>query len=229
MPSTASGRSPSLTTPCRGAQPSLTSATSFEGTPVFLKDVADFSEGWAPRQGVVSEGDRPDAVEGIVLMRRGENPSMVLASLRQQLEVINARLGADGAQVSAFYDRTELVNTTLETVGHNLLEGALLVTLVLFVFLLDLRAAVVVAALIPLSLLASFIYLHLRGMSANLLSMGAVDFGVIVDGGVVIIESILSRLALRDAAEQALTVHERIRPATVAVVRPTGFALLIII
>ena len=102
----------------------------------------------------------------------------------------------DGVKLDPFYDRTDLVGITLRTVGHNLLEGAVLVTLVLFVFLLDLRAALVVATLIPLSLLTSFIYLHLRGMSANLLSMGAVDFGIIVDGGVVIIEAILARLAL---------------------------------
>ncbi len=200
-----------------------------QGTPVLLRNVADVSEGWAPRQGVVSRGDQLDAVEGIVLMRRGENPSVVLAALRGQLEAINARLEPDGAKVEAFYDRTELVNTTLESVGHNLLEGAVLVTLVLFVFLLDLRAALVVSALIPLSLLTSFIYLKLRGMSANLLSMGAVDFGVIVDGGVVIIESILTRLSHHDAHEASLTVTERIRRATTAVVRPTVFALLIII
>jgi cobalt-zinc-cadmium resistance protein CzcA len=200
-----------------------------QGTPVFLKAVADVTEGWSPRQGVVSNGDRADSVEGIVLMRRGENPSVVLAALRGQLEAVNARLAPDGAHVEAFYDRTDLVATTLNTVGHNLLEGALLVTLVLFIFLLDLRAALVVAALIPLSLLASFIYLRSRGMSANLLSMGAVDFGVIVDGGVVIIESIVARLSLSTPAEDALTMPERIRRATVAVVRPTVFALLIII
>ncbi|MBF5041150.1 efflux RND transporter permease subunit [Aggregicoccus sp. 17bor-14] len=200
-----------------------------EGTPVFLQDVADVSEGWAPRQGVVSVGSQLDAVEGIVLMRRGENPSVVLSRLRTQVEAVNARLAVDGASIEPFYDRTDLVSTTLRSVGHNLLEGAVLVTLVLFVFLLDLRAALVVAVLIPLSLLASFIYLKLRGMSANLLSMGSVDFGVIVDGGVVIIESILTRLSHDEARDAGLTATERIRRATIAVVRPTVFALLIII
>ncbi|MGZ6078955.1 MAG: efflux RND transporter permease subunit, partial [Myxococcaceae bacterium] len=107
------------------------------------------------------------------------------------------------------------------------LEGAVLVTLVLFVFLLDLRAALVVGTLIPLSLLTSFIYLHLRGMSANLLSMGAVDFGVIVDGGVVIVEAILARMALASRRNEG--VEQTIREATRSVVRPTVFALLIII
>jgi len=201
-----------------------------QGTPVFLEQVADVSFGWAPRQGVVSRNAQPDSVEGIVLMRRGQNPSEVLARLREELTHINARLADDGAKVDPFYDRTDLVNTTLKTVGRNLLEGALLVTLVLFVFLLDLRAALVVAALIPLSLAASFIYLSLRGMSANLLSMGAVDFGVIVDGGVVIIEAIVSRLSRpEDAEDGPATPLERIRRATLSVVRPTVFALLIII
>ena len=109
------------------------------------------AEGWAPRQGVVSRGDQLDAVEGIVLMRRGENPSVVLArAARRGRARSNARLAADGrARSTPFYDRTELVDTTLQTVGHNLLEGALLVTLVLFVFLLDLRAALIVGGADP--------------------------------------------------------------------------------
>lgn len=205
-----------------------------DGTPVFLRDVATVEEGWAPRQGVVSREQHFDAVEGIVLMRRGENPSAVLERLRTGIQQVSVRLAADGVTIEAFYDRTELVGTTLHTVGHNLLEGGLLVTLVLFAFLLDLRAALIVAVLIPLSLLVSFIYLKLRGMSANLLSMGAVDFGVIVDGGVVIIESILSALTgghggAEDVHRGPQWVDEQIQAATQAVVRPTVFALLIII
>lgn len=201
--------------------------TERDGTPVLVRDVASVTEAWAPRQGVVSSGTDYDAVEGIVLMRRGENPSVVLERVREQVGLINQRLAADGASVSAFYDRTELVNATLETVGRNLVEGALLVMVVLFVFLLDLRASVIVATLIPLSLATAFIYLRQRGMSANLLSMGAVDFGVIVDGGVVIIEAILVALAVKDHNPRPQL--ERIRRAAVIVVRPTVFALLIII
>jgi heavy metal efflux system protein len=203
-----------------------------EGTPVFLRDVADVSEGWAPRQGVVSRGSDFDTVEGIVLMRRGENPSVVLERLRAALGAIDHRLADDGVTIDTFYDRTDLVQTTLRTVGHNLLEGGILVTLVLFIFLLDLRAALVVAVLIPLSLLTAFIYLKQRGMSANLLSMGAVDFGVIVDGGVVIIESILVHLAVRHASRHdpgGASMEDRILAGTRSVVRPTVFALLIII
>ncbi len=203
-----------------------------EGTPVFLRDVATVEEGWAPRQGVVSRGTGYDTVEGIVLMRRGENPSAVLERLRAAVAQVSDRLADEDVTIDPFYDRTDLVGTTLHTVGHNLLEGGLLVTLVLFVFLLDLRAALIVAVLIPLSLLVSFIYLKLRGMSANLLSMGAVDFGVIVDGGVVIIESILVALAVHgpDAGGHGRAhIDEKIQAATQAVVRPTVFALLIII
>jgi len=198
-----------------------------EGTPVFLKDVATVTEGWAPRQGVVSRNEAMDTVQGVVLMRRGENPSAVLKRVRAAVQDIDRRLAPDGVKLDPFYDRTDLVGTTLRTVGRNLLEGAVLVTLVLFVFLLDLRAALVVGTLIPLSLLTSFIYLHLRGMSANLLSMGAVDFGIIVDGGVVIVEAILARMAL--ARSSGETVEKTIREATTSVVRPTVFALLIII
>lgn len=198
-----------------------------DGTPIFVKDVATVTESWAPRQGVVSEGNSYDAVEGIVLMRRGENPSTVLERLKEQIAQVNARLADDGVEVVAFYDRSELVDATLETVGHNLLEGAILVLLVLFVFLLDIRAALIVCTLIPLSLATAFIYLHQRGMSANLLSLGAVDFGVIVDGGVVIIEAILAALVLKD--HNPLPVQQRIRKAAGAVVRPTVFAMLIII
>ncbi|MDP2269137.1 MAG: CusA/CzcA family heavy metal efflux RND transporter [Archangium sp.] len=198
-----------------------------DGTPVFVKDVATVSEGWAPRQGVVSRGENADVVEGIVLMRRGENPSAVLERLKEQLTGLNLQLAEDGVRVSPFYDRRELVDATLETVARNLVEGAVLVLLVLFVFLLDLRAALIVCTLIPLSLAVAFIYLQQRGMSANLLSMGAVDFGVIVDGGVVIIEAILAALMLKD--HDSLPTQERIRRAASAVVRPTVFALLIII
>lgn len=201
--------------------------TQHGGTPVFLRDVANVTDAWAPRQGVVSVGDDTDAVEGIVLMRRGENPSMVLERLKHQLESVNAELANDGAQVKPFYDRRELVDATLETVAHNLVEGAVLVLLVLFIFLLDLRAALIVCTLIPLSLAVAFIFLSLRGMSANLLSMGAVDFGVIVDGGVVIIEAILAALVLEVSGNKPR--QERILAAASAVVRPTVFALLIII
>ena len=164
-----------------------TRVATHDGVPVRIGDVAHVSEGYAPRQGVVTRGENEDAVEGIVLMRRGENPSVVLEGLRARMAEIE-RMLPNKVKITPFYDRTELVDTTLHTVFHNLLEGALLVVLVLFVFLLSWRASLIVATVIPLSLAASFVYLRARGMSANLLSMGAIDFGIIVDGAVILVE-----------------------------------------
>ncbi len=207
-----------------------TAIASRGGTPVFVSDVASVREGWSPRQGVVGRGADTDAVEGIVLMRRGENPSVILEALRAEVETLNAHVLPEGTQISTFYDRTELVDSTLGTVGRNLLEGALLVVLVLFAFLLDLRAALIVAVVIPLSLAAAFAYLHARGMSANLISMGAVDFGIIVDGAVVIIEAIVHKLGQRQEGTDApLSPVARIERAVRDVARPTVFSLFIII
>src|SRR5262249_25668258 len=133
--------------------------------PVLLKDVAAVVAAYAPRQGVTTRNDDHDVVEGIVLMRRGQNPSVVLAALRQRVEQLNERVLPKDVKIDPFYDRTDLVNTTLHTVYRNLIEGAVLVTGVLFVFLLSIRASLIVATVIPLSLGVSFIYLSIRGMS----------------------------------------------------------------
>ena len=289
------------------------------GIPVRVSDVAKVTVGYQPRQGVVTRGANQDTVEGIVLMRRGENPSVVLAALRQRVDELHAyalpdgtpswklepqgtdvkvslqatdetikqaihplgtfpgpcqivpagpgsdvvssvrcagtelqaRLGGNDIVVSQldqqplrevlrtravkiridpFYDRTDLVNTTLDTVFHNLAEGALLVSVVLFVFLLSVRASLVVTLVIPLSLAASFIYLRARGMSANLLSMGAVDFGIIVDGAVILVENVFHHAAgddyQRQNEDQRITT---IFNAARAVARPTLYSLLIIV
>jgi heavy metal efflux system protein len=205
-----------------------------EGVPVLVRNVATVTEGYAPRQGIVSRDENEDAVEGIVLMRRGENPSVVLDGLRLKVNDLNGRVLPKGVKLHAFYDRTELVNTTLKTVFHNLLEGAVLVTLVLFVFMLSVRASLIVAIAIPLSLGASFIYLSARGMSANLLSMGAVDFGIIVDGAVILVEHLFHKLSPHEATTDTAplstaTLAERVYQASREVARPTLFSLLIII
>jgi len=200
------------------------------GVPVKLGDVATVTTGYAPRQGVVTRGDDSDAVEGIVLMRRGQNPSVVLAALRTRIDELHQHSLPGGIRLRAFYDRTDLVDTTLETVFHNLGEGAALVMIVLFVFLLSIRASLVVTLVIPLSLAASFIYLRSRGMSANLLSMGAVDFGIIVDGAVILVEHVFGHCAGDDYQQQ--TEGERIRSIYTAakqVARPTLYSLLIIV
>ena len=199
-----------------------------DGVPVMLKDVAQVSDGFAPRQGVVTRGHDEDAVEGIVLMRRGQNPSVVLAGLRDKIAELNTRILPAGVKVDAFYDRTDLVATTLHTVFHNLLEGAVLVVLVLFAFMLSVRASLIVAAAIPLSLAASFGYLYARGMSANLLSMGAVDFGIIVDGAVILVEHLFHKLSHRDPSDER-SLAELVFHTAKEVARPTLFSLLIII
>ncbi len=209
------------------------------GTPILLSELCSIQEGWMPRQGVVGRADNDDAVEGIILMRRGANPSAVLAGIREKVAELNRRPLDHGAHIDVFYDRRELVQSTLSTVGRNLLEGAVLVALVLTAFLLDLRAAMIVAGVIPLSLSVAFLYLQARGMSANLISMGAVDFGIIVDGAVVIVEAIVLKMAHGASAQAMLAVDlpetptdsviERVHAATLDVLRPTVFALLIII
>ncbi|MEO7329283.1 MAG: CusA/CzcA family heavy metal efflux RND transporter, partial [Minicystis sp.] len=208
---------------------------SHEGIPVTVHDVCTVTEGFTPRQGIATRDDNEDVVEGIVLMRRGENPTVVLDALSKRIGDLNGRVLPRGVAITAFYDRSELVHTTLKTVFHNLAEGAILVTLVLFVFMLSLRASLIVAIIIPLSLGASFIYLSVRGMSANLLSMDAVDFGIIVDGAVILIEHLFHRLSphvgdkVSKEPQSDEVLRERIYQAAREVARPTLFSLLIII
>ena len=196
------------------------------GIPIRIGDVARVTVGAFPRRGVVTRDREPEAVEGIVLMRRGENPSVVLDALHAKIEQLNHGILPPGVHVDTFYDRARLVSRTLTTVTHNLVLGALLVVLVVGVFLMSLRAAVVVALVIPLSLLGAFLYLELRGLSANLLSLGAVDFGIIVDGAVIMVEHVARRLVGAGGQRQA---RAAVLEAAEEVARPTLFALLIII
>ncbi len=213
----------------------LVRVASHDGIPVTVKDIATVTEGYTPRQGIATRDDNEDVVEGIVLMRRGENPTVVLDGLAKRITELNARILPAGVKITAFYDRSELVKITLKTVFHNLIEGAVLVTLVLFVFMLSLRASLIVAIVIPLSLAASFIYLSVRGMSANLLSMGAVDFGIIVDGAVILVEHLFHKLSpghgepVPTEPIPLATLADRIYRAATEVARPTLFSLLIII
>ena len=184
--------------------------------PVKVRDVASLVIGYAPRQGVVSRNENKDAIQGIVLMRKGQNPSKVLEGLRDRVAEIQKHSLPEGVTLHPFYDRTDLVDTTLDTVFHNLAEGALLVMVVLFVFLLSIRASLVVTLVIPLSLATAFLYLHTRGMSANLLSMGAVDFGIIVDGAVILVEHVFGHCAgeayqLKSPEERVKTIYHTAR------------------
>jgi heavy metal efflux system protein len=205
--------------------------SAHESTPVRVRDVAEVVVSAIPRQGIVGQDGDDDIVTGIVLMRKGENPSDVLARVKDRVAQINARLLPPGVKIAPYYDRQWLINTTLGTVFHNLAEGALLVTLVLLLFLGNIRAALIVALIIPLSLLATFIGLSWRGIPANLLSLGAIDFGIIVDGAVIVMENIFRRLG--EGRHEAKTDLERFRTAIMGaaaeVGRPTFFSMLIII
>ncbi len=201
------------------------------GTPVRVRDVADVTLGSVPREGIVGQGDDDDIVNGIVLMRKGENPSEVLAGLKAKVEQLNASVLPKGVAIVPYYDRTWLIDTTLHTVFHNLLEGALLVTAVLLLFLGNLRAALIVALMIPLSLLATFIGLTWRGIPANLLSLGAIDFGIIVDGAVIVVENIFRHLGEthQDPKHAPHKFRDTILRAAAEVGQPTFFSMLIII
>jgi len=202
---------------------------SHNGVPVLVRDVAVVKIGNVPREGVVGQDDDDDAVTGIVLMRKGENPSDVLKAVKAKVELLNHSILPHGMKVAPFYDRTWLVDTTLHTVFKNLFEGTLLVTFVLLVFLGNLRAAFIVALMMPLALLATFIGLTWRGIPANLLSLGAMDFGIIVDGAVIVVENILRKLSEHDHSTSRDKVRDMILNATVEVGRPTFFSMLIII
>ena len=199
------------------------------GTPVRIKDIAGVTLGAMPRQGVMGQDDDDDIVCGIVLMRKGENPSRVLAAVKERVATLNQRVLPKGVQLVPYYDRTWLIHTTLNTVFKNLAEGAMLVTFVLLLFLGNIRAAGIVALMIPLSLLATFIGLTWRGIPANLLSLGAMDFGIIVDGAVIVVENIFRRLTEREHTQDRHALRHTILEAAAEVGRPTFFSMLIII
>ena len=204
-----------------------------KGTPILVRDIAEVVESRVPAQGMVgftdASGDQDDVVSGIVLLRKDENPSIVLEALKAKVDTLNNSVLPPGVKIIPFYDRSWLISKTLKTVFMNLLEGALLVTLVLYLFLADLRAAAIVASIIPLALLGTFICLSLVGIPANLLSLGAMDFGIIVDGAVIVIENIFRRLG-EAQKNQSNRPHTRtIHEAVMEIGRPTVFSIIIII
>ena len=198
------------------------------GTPILVRDVASVSVSSIPRQNIVGQDRDDDVATGIVLMRKGENPSDVLKAVKGRIDELNGSILPKGVRIVPIYDRTWLIATTLTTVFRNLAEGATLVSLVLLLFLGSVRAALIVAVLIPLSLLATFLGLAWRGIPANLLSLGAMDFGIIVDGAVIVVENVFRRLAEHGPTHET-TRREVILGAVTEVGRPTLFSMLIII
>jgi len=169
--------------------------------PILTRDVAEIKEAGLPRLGQVSRDKQKDVIEGIVVMRKGENPAEVLDRVRAKVKELNDSVLPKSVKIDTFYDRTNLMDYCTETVIHNLLEGIVLVTVIVFLFMADWRTTLIVAIIIPLSLLFAFICMRIKGMSANLLSMGAVDFGIIIDGAVVMVEGIF--VALDHRAKEA--------------------------
>ncbi|MEZ0210254.1 MAG: efflux RND transporter permease subunit [Methylophilus sp.] len=173
-----------------------------DGKPILVGDLGEVMVGERPRSGIVSFNQQDDIIEGIVLMTKGQNAAKVIAALREKVEQVNQAL-PPGVKVVPFYDRTGLVEHTVHTVSENLIVGALLVVAILIIFLRNWRAALIVASVIPLSLLFAFIVMDLRGVSANLISLGAVDFGIIIDSAVVLVEALMVRLAMAETDAHA--------------------------
>src|SRR5712664_4445985 len=204
---------------------------SFSGVPVHIKDIGRVEIGHAPRLGIfgfqTKQKKDDDAVEGVILMRRGEQTQNVLEGVEKKTEEINKTLLPPDVKVRPFYDRSDLVRITTDTVEGNLLRGMLLVLIVLIFFLVSFRAAIITALTIPLALLFAFIFLNLTGEAANLLSIGAIDFGIIIDGTIVMVENIYRELGLRHGTEYKLT--DVILAAARDVDRPIFYSVAVII
>ena len=197
------------------------------GIPVLVKDIGRVAIGNAPRLGQFGFDDRDDAVEGVILMRKGEQAQVVLKAIEQKTQELNRSVLPKDVKIHPYYDRRDLIALTTRTVESNLLRGMVLVVVVLIFFLYDIRSGLIVATTIPLALLFAFICLDLRHIPANLLSIGAIDFGILVDGAVVMVENIYRQLALREG--KPFRVGEVILEAAAEVDRPIFYAVSVIV
>ena len=198
-----------------------------DGTPIYVKTLGNVNVGSRIRLGKVGIDDRDDVVEGVVLLQRGYKAMPVLDKVREKVDELNTWKLPSGIKIRTFYDRTSLINTTVETVTDILLSGMVLVFVLLYVFLGNFRAAGIVALTIPLSLLFTFAMMVLIGQSANLISLGAIDFGIIVDATLIMVESIFFHLA--HAKTPGLTVHQQIVRAARQVGQPIFYSTAIIV
>lgn len=204
--------------------------TAHDGSPIKVRDVADIGVGPQPRTGIVGYNRRDDVVEGVVLLVKGKDPINVLAGVKEKIAELNSHGLPPGVKIRPIYDRTELVQHTVHTVEHNMLEGAVLILVVLVVFLRSALVAAVVILVIPLSLLFAFILIDARGISANLISLGAIDFGIIVDSAVVLVEAIMVRTTLEMHRDLSLNHMRQSMLNTAAEMgRPILFSKAIII
>jgi cobalt-zinc-cadmium resistance protein CzcA len=198
-----------------------------DGAPVLVKDVGRVVIGIAPRLGEFGYEQQDDAVEGVILLRTGDKTQDVLKRVEQKTKELNQQILPKDVKILPFYDRTDLIALTTQIVERNLLRGMLLVIVILIFFLYDFRAGLIVATTIPLALLFAFICLDLQHASANLLSIGAVDFGILVDGAVVMVENIFRQIAARKGTP--MNVREIIRAAAAEVDRPLFYAVAVIV
>lgn len=192
---------------------------NINGTPILVKDVAEVSNSSLPRLGQVGRDLQNDVVEGIIVMRKGENPSEVIKKVQAKIDYLNNKVLPADVKINTFYNRNDLINFATHTVLHNMLEGILFVTVIVFLFMADWRTTVIVAIVIPLALLFAFICLTLKGMSANLLSMGAIDFGIIIDGAVVMVEGIF---VLLDAKAHEMGMERFNKLSKLGLIKSTG-------
>jgi cobalt-zinc-cadmium resistance protein CzcA len=186
------------------------------GVPILIKDIAEVKFGFAPRYGAMTRNGKGETVGGVVLMQKGENAVRVIERVKERMKSIEKSL-PKGVKIDVFVDRTKLIEKTVSTVSTNLLEGALIVILVLVLFLGSLRAGLIVASVIPLAMLFAIIIMNLFGLSANLMSMGALDFGLIVDGAVIVVEAtlhIFSKHYKNDILSQNKMDHEVIKSSS---------------
>src|SRR6516165_6448470 len=200
---------------------------SNKGVPIRVKDVGDVTIGHAPRLGEFGFQQNDDAVEGVILMLRGAQTQNVLKGVEAKTQQLNDQILPPDVKIHPYYDRSELVDLTTDTVENNLFRGMLLVLVVLIFFLVSFRAAIIVALTIPLSLLFAFIVLHAHDVAANLLSIGAIDFGIVIDGTVVMVENIFRELALREGRDYNL--NEVILAAAKDVDRPIFYSVAVIL
>jgi heavy metal efflux system protein len=200
--------------------------TQVNGTPVLVRDLGRMTLSHQEREGIVGKDNNPDTIEGIVLMLKYQNPSQTLRGVHAKVIELNRALASDGVKIVPYIDRDNLVRETVHKVGQTILEGIGLVFLILILFLGSPRSALVVAVTIPLALVSVFSLLNLTHVSANLLSLGAIDFGILVDGAIVVTESVLRR---REALPDEILSEAEAKAATLQVTRPIFFASLIII
>lgn len=199
--------------------------SNLNGRPVFVKDIGKISISKQLRQGAVTQDGKGEVVTGIIMMLRGENSRKVIQNIEQKIETVNQSLPKN-VKIEKYYDQSDLISRTTDTIKNNLIEGGFFVIVILLLLLGEIRGAIIVATVIPLSMLFAFIGMKEFGLAANLMSLGAIDFGMIVDGSVVMVENIVARLQRRKEGESS---NEAITTAAVQVARPVFFGVLIIL